>query len=136
MLGEKLGELKGRITGTRILPGDDYRYVKMEVSIEEQGSILGMAVTDVGTFVSYARSGGQLYAEGQGIMVTADGESAIWNGHGVGHPTGEGLAISLRFSIAFQAGEGKLSSLNDCLVVGEFESAADGTIKSTVWAWQ
>ena len=45
MLGEKLGELTGRTTGVRILPGDDYRYVKMEVSIEEQGSILGVPVT-------------------------------------------------------------------------------------------
>ncbi|MGD9932898.1 MAG: hypothetical protein AB7T37_04195 [Dehalococcoidia bacterium] len=136
MLGEKLGEFKGRVTGTRILPGDDYRYVKMEVSIEEQGSILGVPVTDVATFVSYARSGGQMYAEGQGIMISAEGESAIWNGHAVGHPTGDGMAISLRFSIAFQAGEGKLSALNDYLVIGEFESAADGTIKTSAWAWQ
>jgi len=136
VLGEKLGELTGRTTGVRVLPGDDYRYIKLEVSIEEHGSIVGVPVTDIGTFVSYERSGGQMYAEGQGIMISSEGESAIWNGHGVGHPTGDGMGMSIRFSIAFQAGEGKLSALNGCLVIGEFESAGDGTLKSTVWAWQ
>lgn len=32
MLGEKIAEERGKITGTRILQGDDYRYLKMAMS--------------------------------------------------------------------------------------------------------
>jgi hypothetical protein len=108
----------------------------MEVSLQEAGKILGLDVTDVGTFVAFERSGGQMYAEGQGITMSATGESAIWNGHGVGHPTGQGLGMSIRFSIAYQAGAGPLSRLNDCLVIGEFESDADGNVKITMSEWK
>lgn len=32
MLGEQIGEFSGTVTGMRVLPGDDFRYVKMEQS--------------------------------------------------------------------------------------------------------
>jgi hypothetical protein len=54
----------------------------------------------MGTFTAFERVPGQMYAEGQGIIMTADGESAIWNGHGVGHPNGDGMGVSIRYSIA------------------------------------
>ncbi|HET7738373.1 MAG TPA: hypothetical protein VFK32_07355, partial [Tepidiformaceae bacterium] len=136
MLGEKIGELAGKVTVQRVLPGDDYRYVKMEVTIEQQGKILGIDASDLGTFTAYERSGGQIYAQGQGIIMATDGSSAIWNGHGVAHPTGDGLGLSIRFSIAFQAGEGPLARLNDVLVIGEFEQSGDGAVKTTIWEWK
>lgn len=43
MLGDKIGEFTGNTTGTRVLPGDDFRYVKMEVSYEQQGVLCGVA---------------------------------------------------------------------------------------------
>jgi hypothetical protein len=78
MLGNKLWEGGGRTVGTRVLPGDDFRYVKLEVSIEGPGKLLGMDATNMGTFTAFERVPGQMYAEGQGIIMTADGESAIW----------------------------------------------------------
>ena len=136
MLGNKIGQFEGQVTGTRILPGDDYRYVKMEVSFQQSGQILGVDATDIGTFVVYERAGGQMYATGNGIMGSPVGESAIWNGHGVGRPTGNGMAMLFRFSIALQAGPGKLAPLNDCLVLGEYESDADGKQRVTLWEWK
>ncbi|MSQ11667.1 MAG: hypothetical protein EXR48_03060 [Dehalococcoidia bacterium] len=65
-----------------------------------------------------------------------NGESAIWNGHGVGRPTGEGMGISMRFSIAVQAGAGKLAPLNGVLVVGEHDSDAEGNIHTQTWEWK
>jgi hypothetical protein len=38
MLGEKLGEEHGKVTGRRVLPGDDYRYIKMEITFETQAT--------------------------------------------------------------------------------------------------
>jgi len=41
-LGEPLGDESGKVTGRRILEGDDYRYVKMEISCEASATILGL----------------------------------------------------------------------------------------------
>jgi hypothetical protein len=63
-------------------------------------------------------------------------EGAIWNGHGVGHSTG-GMATSIRFSIAIQAGQtGKLSKLKDCLVIGEHDADEQGNTKTSLWEWK
>src|SRR5687768_7868104 len=128
MLGDKIWESTGKVIGTRVLPGDDYRYVKVETSIEYAGKLLGKDGMGMGTFVAFERVPGQLYAEGQGIIGTADGEGAIWNGHGVGSAGGDegGMTMSIRYSVAYQAGaNGPLSALNGALVVGEFETKSD-----------
>jgi len=137
MLGEKIGELTGRVIGTRMLPGDDYRYVKMEVSIQHSGQVYGVQATDTATYTVFERVPGQMYGEGQGFLGTTEGEGAIWNGHGIGRLTGEGMAMSFRFSVAYQAGAtGKLSRLKDCLVIGEHEVDAQGNTKTTFWEWK
>lgn len=137
MLGDKIWEGSGRTVGMRVLPGDDFRYVKFEISIEGTGKTLGVDATNVGTFNTFERVPGQMYAEGQGIVMTADGESAIWNGHGVGHPSGDGMGMSIRYSIAFQAGQtGKLAALNGVLGVGEFESKGDGSWTDSNFEWK
>ena len=135
MLGEMLGELHGKITGTRVLPGDDYRYVKMENSWEERGQVLGMEVMNTGTVEIFERVPGQIYGSGRGIAQTADGEGAIWNGHGVGRMSGDGMATTFAFSIAFQAG-GKFARLNEVLVVGEQEIDAEGNVTTRLWEWK
>ena len=76
-------EGSGRTTGTRVLPGDDHRYVKLEVTIEGAGKALGLDATNLGTFTAFERVPGQMYAEGRGIVMTAEGDAAIWNGHGI-----------------------------------------------------
>ena len=119
MLGEKIGEEHGKVTGRRVLPGDDYRYIKMEVSFETQATILGQAGMNMGTYTVFERVPGQIYGEGRGIFMTQDGQGAIWNGHGVGNPTGQGMGMAFAASIAFQADSDKLSRLNGILVVVE-----------------
>jgi len=42
MLGEQLGQESGKVTVRRILTGDDHRYVKMEITFEAQGTVLGV----------------------------------------------------------------------------------------------
>jgi hypothetical protein len=38
----------------------------------------------MGTYWSTMRPGGFLYGEGQGVMMTSDGESVVWVGQGTG----------------------------------------------------
>jgi hypothetical protein len=137
MLGAKLGETRGKVTGQRVLPGDDFRYVKMEVTIQESGKVLGVEGTNMATYVVVERVPGQLYGEGQGILATNSGEAAIWNGHGVGRMAGQGMAMSFRFSVAYQAQPGgALEGLNKVLVIGEHEVDADGNTHTTYAEWK
>jgi hypothetical protein len=136
MLGEKIGDERGKVTSRRILPGDDYRFVKMEISFESQITVYGMAGMAFGTYTVFERIPGQMYGEGQGVYMTNDGESAIWNGHGVGFGQADG-SIKFAASIAFQANTtGKLARLAQCLVLVEHTAAADGTITSTLHEWK
>jgi hypothetical protein len=125
MLGEKIGEEQGKVTGRRILPGDDYRYIKMEVTFETQGTILGVQGMNMGTYTVFERVPGQVYGEGQGIFMTADGQDAIWNGHGVGRGSEDG-SMSFAASVAYQAGAGQLERLNSILCLVEHQTEAQG----------
>lgn len=137
MLGEKIGEEHGKVTTRRILPGDDFRYVKMEITFETEGTVFGIPMRNMGTYTVFERVGGQIYGEGQGIVMTSDGEGAIWKGHGVGTPTGDGIGIKFAASVAFQApADGKLARLNTVLVVVEHQTSDDGTASSQIYEWK
>ncbi|MBI4312330.1 MAG: hypothetical protein HY681_11195 [Chloroflexi bacterium] len=136
MLGDKIGEERGRVTTTRVIPGEDYRYVKMEMTFQASGTFLGQQSMDMGTFTAFERVPGQLYGEGRGIIMLSSGESAIWNGHGVARMTGEGMAMSFRASVAYQAGQGKLERLNHVLGVVEFDVDAENNTVGRIWEWK
>jgi hypothetical protein len=135
VLGKRLGEETGKVTGRRILPGEDYRYVRMEITFETQATILGVAGMDTGTYVVYERADGQLYGEGQGIFISNEGEGAIWNGHGIGRPTGDGMGVAFAASIAFQTNADRLAELNKCLVLLEHTTDGQGNVRSTAYEW-
>ncbi len=135
MLGEKIGEESGKVTTRRILPGDDYRYVKMEITYEAESTVLGVSGMNIGTYVIYERIPGQIYGEGRGIFMSSEGESAIWNGHGVGHPTGDGAGVAIAAAVSYQA-SGKLSPLNSVMVVVEHTTDGDGNAHSLLYEWK
>ncbi len=69
MLGEKLGELQGKVTGQRVLSSEGSG-PKMETSFEIRGAILGVEAAMLGTYWSTVRPDGSLYGECpmQGIL--------------------------------------------------------------------
>ena len=71
MLGEKIGEISGKVTMQRVLPnlGGDQM---METSFQAPGSVLGTNIKDTGTYTTIFRPDGTQYGEGQGIMITKD----------------------------------------------------------------
>jgi hypothetical protein len=136
MLGERIGEGRGKITGRRVLRSGDPRYLKLEISFESEGTVCGVPCREFGTYEVFERIPGQLYGEGQGVLHAQDGESAIWTGHGVGTVTPDG---DLRFaaSVTFQAGAaGKLARLNSVLALVEHTAGGDGSTRSTLTEWK
>jgi hypothetical protein len=94
MLGEKLAEYRGRVTGQRVLPSDG-PYPKVETTFEISGPILGMESTMMGTYWSTVRSDGTLYGEcPAGALMTHEGAMATWTGTGL-----EGLPVKAPRSV-------------------------------------
>ncbi len=133
MLGEVIGELRGRRTARRVISADGG--FKVEVSFEDKGKLMGIDGSNIGTYIATPRADGTLCAEGQGVFVTSDGETATWKGIGTGRFTGGG-ALSYRGAVTYNTMSRKLAQLNTFAGVFEFESDADGNLHSKVWMWK
>lgn len=136
MLGEKIGEEHGKVTGRRVVPGDaQMSFMKLEISFETEIGLYDVSGMNVGTYMVYERGPGQMYAEGQGIVMTAEGEGAIWNGHGVG-TMGQDGTMNFAASVAFQTTAAKLSALNGTLVLVEHHADLAGNANSDLHEWK
>ena len=133
MLGEKIGGISGKITAQRVLRNLGGG-PKMETSFQASGSILATAIRDTGTYCTLVRPDGTQYGEGQGVMVTNDGEMATWTGHGVGVVNKDRTA-SYRGAIYFQTMPAQLSRLNKVAVPFEYQVDAEGNTRSDYWEW-
>ena len=137
MLGEMIGELRGKVTGQKILPSEGVN-PKCETSFEVNGIVLGVEVTVMGTYWSVIRQNGTIYGEcpWQGFIMTKDGDVGTWGGAGVGRFTGEGTAVSFRGAIYFQIASQKLARLNNISVPYEFDVDAQGNALNRIWEWK
>ena len=133
MLGELICELHGKRTGRRVLSTDGG--FKAEVSFEDSGMLLGIAVNDIGTYWSASRPDGSLYGEGQGIVLVPDGGAATWKGQGVGKFLAGG-AVSYRGALYYSTANPKLARLNTIAGVFEFDVDGDGNTHSKIWEWK
>jgi hypothetical protein len=135
MLGELLGESAGKITGTRVLPSEGQQ-IKVEVSFQGSGTLLGEAITDIGTYWQTIRPEGVLYGEGHVLMMTQDGAIADWTGFGVGRPTGPAPAAHYGVCGSFQPAPGKLTRLASVANAIEYEVEQDGSYHWKLWEWK
>ena len=132
MLGELLGETKGKRIVRRVLSSDP---PSAEVSFEDSGNMLGAAVTGFGTYTSVVRPDGTAYGEGQGVMMTANGEMITWKGSGLGK-FGPGGALSYRGMLYYRTPSQKLERLNNTCGVFEYEVDPSGSTHTKVWEWK
>jgi hypothetical protein len=132
MLGESIGESRGKRTGRRVLSTNPF---KVEVSFETSGKLLGIETNEIVTYSSEARPDGSLYGEGQGVVITQGGDVATWKGQGVGKIVGGG-AVSYRGAVYYNTASPKLARLNSVAAVFEFEADADGNTHSKLWEWK
>jgi hypothetical protein len=137
MLGEKLGELEGKISGQRVLPPEG-KNPKCETSFEISGDLLGVQVSLMGTYWSIIREDGTLYGEcpWQGIIMTKEGDAGAWSGAGVGRFTGDGSAVSFRGALFFHIASEKLMRLNKIAVPFEWDVDAQGKARCAIWEWK
>jgi hypothetical protein len=136
MLGEQIGQESGQTTGMRVLPGDGAGGVKVEVSFQHTGTLLGILGSTIGTYVSETRPDGSLYGEGQGAFMTEDGEVAAWKGSGVGQFTGQGTAVSWRGAIYFQTTSERLGRLNGIAALFENDIDESGKSEDRTYEWK
>jgi hypothetical protein len=133
MLGEQIGELRGKRTGRRVLTTDGG--VKVEVSFEDDGKVLGVDVHDIGTYWAVVRPDGNLYGEGDGLFMGSGGEMATWKGQGLGK-FGAGGAVSYRGALYFSSASPKLERLNNVVGAYEYEVDAQGNTHTKFWEWK
>ncbi len=135
MLGEMIGEGKGKLHGVRVLPSDGAG-TQVEVSFMGAGKVLGQEVSEVGTYVSTLTPQGVLNGVGQGLITTKNGEVATWTGTGVGKSTGPGMAASWRGSLCYQTTSQQLARLNKMAVIFEHEVDESGNTTEKLWEWK
>jgi hypothetical protein len=134
MLGELIGEERGQVTTTRVLPSAG-GYPRVEVSFQAEGHLLDADINDIGTYVAVARPDGTLSGEGQGIVMTTTGETITWKGTGVGRFTRPG-AIAWRGSVYYETTAPKFQRLTSCAAVYEFETDEGGKTESKSFEWK
>jgi hypothetical protein len=134
MLGEKIGDESGKVTGQRVLsnPGGG---PKMETSFKSMGVTLGMPMANTGTYTAVMRPDGTLYGEGQGIAMSPDSDAVTWVGHGIGMLK-TGGAVSYRGALYYQTTSAKLARLNGVVGVFEYDVDAEGNTRGQIWEWK
>jgi hypothetical protein len=132
MLGEQIGETKGKRIVRRVLSSDPLR---VEVTFEDSGQMLGIDVNGFGTYTAQVRADGTIYGEGEGAYMTRDSEALAWKGSGLGRFK-EGGAVSYRGTVYYRTASQKLARLNTVAGVFEYEADANGDTHLKVWEWK
>jgi hypothetical protein len=136
MLGDLISEEKGKIASQRVLDVEG-GIPKIETSFSATGNYRGVETTATITYWSTPRPGGAIYGEGQGVIMSKDGqEMATWTGQGIGRFISPGK-IRFTGSLFFStASTGRLSFLNNLVGVFEYETDESGNTSAKVWEWK
>jgi len=135
MLGQQIGEERGQITSTRVLPTEPGQNPKVEVSFESHGSLLDLGSREMATYSAVARPDGLLYGEGQGIIMSPQGDLATWRGQGIGRITETG-GTEFRGAIYFETASPNWARLNGVAGVYEYSADESGKVESKLWEWK
>lgn len=131
MIGEKLGEASGQITGIRVLPDG-----KMEISFQGRGMLLGYETTEAGTYEQTMPRPGIFHADGRTVGMTADGSMFVWKGSAVGKPSGPAPAVKFAIGASFVEATGDLERLMEVFGVIEFEGDAERNYHWIAYEWK
>lgn len=136
MLGDQIGEESGQVTGRRVLPPVNGNPV-YEISFRAAGRLLGHDTQTDGTYIAVIGADGVIRGEGQGVVVTADGQLATWKGAGVGQLNPDEGAIHYSGAIHYVSSSEALGQLNAITGVFEFDvNLADDSTTGKVWEWR
>jgi hypothetical protein len=83
MIGDKLGNVTGKLVLRRVLPTGSGA-PRTESTQRGTGTLLGVEFQESTTYESELRPDGTLFGTSQGIYMGREGEVATWIGQGVG----------------------------------------------------
>jgi hypothetical protein len=140
MLGEQIEELRGKITTQRVLSVEP---PTIETSVSSSGTIRGIQVTQLLTFVGRPKRSeeekGVIHGKGGGITMAGQQseEVATFTGEAVGRISSSG-STKWRGSIFYStsSSKGKLSFLNNMIIVFESEIDVEGNFTHKAWEWK
>ena len=134
MLGEKIGEGSGKVISQRVLPSPGGQ-PKMETTFQGSGKLMGLVSNETGTYSAELRADGTLFGQGQGLVMSPQGETASWTGQGVGLPQKDG-SIKYRGAIYFDSKSPTWSRLTSVAALFEFEVNAQGHTHGQLFEWK
>lgn len=132
MLGQQIGELKGKVTGQRVLDADG---PTTETSLSFSGNFLATPVKANLTIVDRPAAAGVFHAKGQAVIMAGESELATWRVEAIGRISSSGAKY--RGSHFYSTSStGKLASLNNVVGLFEAETDAKGTTSLKIWEWK
>ena len=128
MLGELIGEFKGKNIGYRVLPDG-----KIETTAQGTGKILGVDAfllsTSVGTMAN-----GIFMGEVTSVITTMDGDAVMMKGNAVGWPSGNGGTT--RAASIHTTQSQKLARLNKVIGLHEYDTDMQDNWTGKIWEWK
>ena len=134
MLGDRIAKFSGQISSQRVLPSDGSGPI-METTVQDAGTVLGVAAQQVITYTSTVRADGSIAGEGQGVLTTAEGDMVTVTAAGVGM-LGEGGGAEWVGSLYYFSSAEKLARLNGVVWVFEYAIDGQGITKGEFWEWK
>ena len=137
MLGELIFESRGRVSGQRVLSVEN-GIPKFEISIAGTGIFTGsLEVTTTWTYWAIQRPDGTSYSQGQGVIMTKDGQDmATATGRAEGKKVESGKMRYVGAIFYETHSSNKLAFLNHLIGVNEYEVDALGAYEHRLWEWK
>lgn len=136
MLGELIFESTGKIVGQHVLSVEN-GILKLEITAAGSGTIRGgTEMTETWTYWTIQRSDGTSAGEGQGMMMTRDGEVATATGRGEGKKNETGKIRYPGVIFFTTNAKDKLAFLNHMIGVNEYEVGESGGYTFKCWEWK
>ena len=132
MIGQLVGESKGKRLVRRVLSVDP---PTAEVTFEDTGQMLGVAMAGMGTYTAVVRADGSLFGHVKGMNMSQEGDAVTFEGTGVGH-FGPGGSVSYRGMLFFRTTSSKLAQLNNSCGAFEYEVDPAGATTAKIWEWK
>lgn len=131
VLGDLVAEDRGKTIGLRILPDG-----KMEQTGQGTGKWWGIEATNLSTNLAAMRPDGTFSGQGDGLIMTKDGDTMAVRIYGIGRPTGQGSGVSYRGTALVQSATMRFAQATKQVLVFEFESDEKGDYLLKVWEWK
>ena len=129
MLGELIGEFKGKNTGWRVLPDG-----KIETTAQGTGKLLGMDVWIISTSIG-TMTNGVFMGEVNSFKTTMTGDTVTANGNAVAVSDGKGGGTTRAATIHTTTAP-KLARMNKVIGLHEYDTDMDNNFNGKILEWK